>query len=1132
VIARALQIPSADPSFLQPVSADAVPTLGVFWSVQKIYWPPVPFNWTVGRDDVQIYRAGTNDWVIDDRSVDYSADQASLALNSPTMDDLTGGNDKLPLYPTNSLWLEITSLDLTNGTVDLTVHGTKTGHIYELWTKTNLTQTAWTTEASLHGAESQAFTSAMVPFLGRTNLFVWARDWTGVDENTNSIPDWWEWENFAGLNQATNADFDSDGVSNLQEYLGGTDPNKIAFYLQPTNRCSATDTMFVPVVLRHGVAFRSAVLVDTDEMASALWMPFNGTAVNVSLGTTEGWHMVGIGLRGHASGSQPVWQWARFKLDRSSPLLVFTNPVPSTLLKSLIQVQGYSPERLASISFSVSNSFGTLSNLQAFVKDQYYDTNTFELTTNYFQCFDIHLANGPNLVTIRASDLAGNTTVTNLVFTINSGTVTNAPVIRVEWPMDQMLISGETFAVRGWLNDPSASISASLLDTNGAAVTVQGIADRYGAFWIEGIPLAATNFLTLTATDPWANATMTNLTVYRSSVYLSINAPDELYKRFTTVSGSVDPAYAVSVNGVPATVETNGAWSASGVPVRPGSTASFDVTATPSAPSSPLSPTDPVNANQNLNVDKPWRFYMKNHFTNSVYHVAWADGPPALNSDYRDTYVEPWADGEEQHGQHISQASGNVGNNFSCDSEITWPPRYWEEGATNGVATYNCGNPYLTPPQTLNWFQQDTYYPQFQVYTNGWWFSESRLNVQLVTRLFTGGKAVPDQHALFEAFGFGARVWEDPGSDEFRDIGPENTGAGTFGVPSPDGVAWALVPVGETVDTTPSAPNYTKAAISEGVRGRYALRIKASTSTSWGWKDITDGSMSVVVGQGVDLDFEITDYGISQYWDVSNFVWSVQGYAVAGYSYSGSNAWVNTNINYTDPELSTHVYWVDGGAKQVTLSLQLGGQTLTARATFNVIRPSVDWTAETNATITVDNNYWQPALHFGYMGSTNKGMLFRLRNAQRNGYTNILGWLWGQTVDSYGRWNRSDTTIGGIVKLSRGLDKQFPIGTVLGDSADDSDDPGEYTSDKSKLLIQDSFTNYLMFIPAFPGSIPVPIKKIVWSISGTATNDAGGWRMLSSPTGASIQINNADTLEFPIWSGNATNYTIIHTNLF
>ena len=44
----------------------------------------------------------------------------------------------------------------------------------------------------------------------------------------------------------------------------------------------------------------------------------------------------------------------------------------------------------------MSNATGVVSNEQGFVTDRYYDTNPWEFTTNWFQCFDIDLTNGLN----------------------------------------------------------------------------------------------------------------------------------------------------------------------------------------------------------------------------------------------------------------------------------------------------------------------------------------------------------------------------------------------------------------------------------------------------------------------------------------------------------------------------------------------------------------------------------------------------------------------------------------------------------------------------------------------------------------------------------------------------------------
>jgi alpha-tubulin suppressor-like RCC1 family protein len=46
-----------------------------------------------------------------------------------------------------------------------------------------------------------------------------------LDTNQNGMDDRWEMEYFGNLDQGAGADFDGDGISNLQEYLQGTDPS-------------------------------------------------------------------------------------------------------------------------------------------------------------------------------------------------------------------------------------------------------------------------------------------------------------------------------------------------------------------------------------------------------------------------------------------------------------------------------------------------------------------------------------------------------------------------------------------------------------------------------------------------------------------------------------------------------------------------------------------------------------------------------------------------------------------------------------------------------------------------------------------------------------------------------------------
>ena len=51
-----------------------------------------------------------------------------------------------------------------------------------------------------------------------------------LDSNGNGIPDWYESLYFGNLNQPGDGDYDGDGVSNLDEYLEGTDPTDPTSY--------------------------------------------------------------------------------------------------------------------------------------------------------------------------------------------------------------------------------------------------------------------------------------------------------------------------------------------------------------------------------------------------------------------------------------------------------------------------------------------------------------------------------------------------------------------------------------------------------------------------------------------------------------------------------------------------------------------------------------------------------------------------------------------------------------------------------------------------------------------------------------------------------------------------------------
>ena len=335
-----------------------------------------------------------------------------------------------------------------------------------------------------------------------------------------------------------------------------------------TNEYSGSSVIQVSNSISGGVPSSLAVLVNSTNFAGAAWGPY--TSLPTVTLSSNGWNDIWVGLRGRLQTSQQTWRWRRVKLDQTPPLLVITNPLPGVTFKPMIQLQGYCPEPLASLSFDVSNAAGLFTNQPGFVVHQGYDTNTFEFTTNWFQCFDIGLTNGDNIITLRAVDLAGNVTVTNYTYTFDTSDDTNAPVVQTLWPPAGLRLCGTNFTVRGTLDDETAVVTVSGLTPE----PVAGLVERNGKFWVENLPLAAgTNAFTLAATDAAGNSNVLNLTVVQSDVELTIDPvpDDQLYQLTVDVSGVVgDASLVVWVNGVEAEVDGSGNWTAAAVPVNEG----------------------------------------------------------------------------------------------------------------------------------------------------------------------------------------------------------------------------------------------------------------------------------------------------------------------------------------------------------------------------------------------------------------------------------------------------------------------------------------------------------------------------------------------------------------------------------
>jgi hypothetical protein len=311
------------------------------------------------------------------------------------------------------------------------------------------------------------------------------------------------------------------------------------------------------------------------------WPPFTITNLIVSLGPTDGVYTVNVGLRGQSPNASQAWQSITLTKDTAAPLLVVTNPVSGTVDEPMIQLQGYATKSLSGLTFDVSNALGVVTGQQGFVTDQCYDTNLWKLTTNYFQCFDVDLTNGPNIITLHATDLAGNVTSSNFTFTVDYSGKTNPPVVQITWPQNGMQVCGSSFTLDGMLADPTASVAAQIVDTNGTTNSVlSGVVERDGRFWLDNLPLSSgTNTLTITVTDAVGNTSVTNLCVVQSTLILTmdpVTPASQLWQATVNLTGTIsDSSQAVWVNGVKGHNNGNGTWYANNVPTTPGGVASF-----------------------------------------------------------------------------------------------------------------------------------------------------------------------------------------------------------------------------------------------------------------------------------------------------------------------------------------------------------------------------------------------------------------------------------------------------------------------------------------------------------------------------------------------------------------------------
>ncbi|NOS70228.1 MAG: hypothetical protein HOP33_09885 [Verrucomicrobia bacterium] len=1011
-----------------------------------------------------------------------------LRMSGPSVSCVTNG----PVYLTNVL-VTLTTND--GWTVYFDIAGGTNGIDYDIFSTPQLagndvTNSVWTWLETGQTCETHYFTNQP------TNQMFYVLTIPGADRDNDGMYDGWEWKHFGTLAQTAGGDYDGDGISNENEYLNGSDPNSLWFSISLTNRFIKNAVENFPLTITEGVPFRMSVLMDNTNFAGATRLPYTPSPP-VSIGTNEGWHQVWIGLRGRADASEPVWQRARVKYDVTPPVLVVTNPTVMSVARPAIQFQGFSREELVNVTYDVIRTSTQDTNQSGFVLAQHYDTNDMAFSTNYFQCFDVELENGTNSITIRATDLAGNIGTTNVQVVLDYSSKTNPPVIALGWPQNATLIGASNFTCRGWADDPTVKVVAQSIGPSGVTNTAYGRVSRNGDFWIENIPAqVGTNSMILTVTDAAGNSSVTNIYFVRSSVTFTVDQTS-----WTDASGTIsDPAATVTVNGVSAVNDGYGNWNVSGLQ------ANLD--------SSSLSAQASSGGGQSIEMRKEIERPAGAVYMNS-YHAKY---DKYITSSWTNhSAIHFTSDWEELLGG--KDAYYDVNSWLAFYSGGRWPQfgnGYWfwlPNGATN-----NLYPPYGVPPGV--WEQTD--YGHYGEWEGGDSVSIKE-TAQAELTLITGGKAGETGKTLF-------RIAADAYDDTYQnshEVPPEMITVKNVGQINANGSRYRAMPNGLQMAATP--------AVNSGdivYLGLSAAPYKPHIYIDG--QDITDSVTNVVVGQKINLTCYFPGSLPSDFPAITNWEWTIPGYAISNYVADVNSGTVYPNFSTT--KSNTSFYWVSGGSKEVKCTLKLGGQEITAKTTIKVTRPLPTFNAEIRDQVRVDTNNWyytdnrqpHPAgiyLHFGISSSSaNDGIAFVYTNAPIDSSSHTYGrYFIAQVMNSliqrYNLYTNGVCEAGYQTNDVNALDGGYPAPGNFSEATqspgDWADSPGAELTSAHWLYQSNSFSTYLMFRPKpyDATTIDVPMYKVVWSWSGSATNNPWGKRSGSAACGTAYVAE-----EFPIWT--------------
>ncbi len=967
------------------------------------------------------------------------------------------------------------------------------------------------------------------------------------DSDHDGLPDWWEWQNFHSYAYSS-TNLDAVGNTLLYDYTNDVDPNLgedlIQFSVQFTNTYVNTTTVFGSLIISAGTPYYEAILINDTNTADAVWETYTGTNLAVSLPAHNGTYAVQVGLRGLPSDAVQLWVPIRFTLRTNGPALTITNPASSTVTIPMIQLQGVADEPLSRLTFAVSNALGVISNQTGYVIDEFYDTNQFAFTSNFFQCYDINVTNGLNTITLQATDSAGSTTTTNVSFTLNYSGVTNAPTLIVSWPPDGAQITAgqlvvddypdgtNTFELHGTVDDPTATIFATVSDAAGDTNTVQALVERDGTVVVQNLPLLAiTNTITLTVRNAAGYTNQTTLTTYSNSNIVTMFplSSDQLNQSTVSVGGYIrDLGATLTVNGQPAVNVGDGTWYADDVPVSPTGTAVFDLETTNSdgtfgteIMTQPQPPTIVVMSFASAYNTTSTGVHAGDSYDNDYYDWSYATGGSHFGSQAL------WNQGEDDFN-HIwnDPISSGVGALTAYFFGTFIPQNVSMNGTINNLwmlPIYGFGNfgPYTYSAHT-----------DMMIVPSG-----QQASVGTVSYFVTASAMTYTN--IDDATGrYSGEVPEAPTSIFFNGQQGMSTG-----VTNADGSVSAI-------------------AVVQGISGAQTT-VHIITRDSASVTNVTLPHTSILAN-GFDLSTTTPQFCVGQFITFSpnlsnlppgvqseTYSWNFTGNymndgtnAFPGLTYPtcSSNYFANTNL--LTNQMVTN-WWVSGGypfpgaTNTATLNLTLTfsnglSSTNVISGNFIMFRPKIITATTTTGSILVDTNWGGTnvidggfkllgfALHYG-SSTTTRGIYF-FQTMDAGPYTDgsVVNWVQVINTNSAGRELSNGTWYNGYTQpsVNEMLDVHDPLPPLSPNSIGDS--PGVKGNQTNDLSLTENFsaTMWLLFAPS--GGQRVPLCNVTWYWSGTAVRSGTNWSITASNNIVNPPFSTTES--YPLWTNNWQNF--------